>query len=39
MDESLEAQEFFLQDLTDFYLSVFPHPVFKQNMKIWLAEA
>ena len=39
MDESLEAQEFFLQDLTDFYLSVFPHLVFKQNMKIWLAEA
>lgn len=38
-DESQEAQEFFLQDLSDFYLSVFPYPVFKQNMKLWLAEA
>lgn len=38
-DKSQEAQEFYIQELSDFYLSVFPHPAFKQNMKLWLAEA
>ena len=31
-----EGDEAFLQDITDFYLSVFPRSVFDKNMKLWL---
>lgn len=35
-NEVPEGDEAFLQDLTDFYLSVFPRSVFDNNMKLWL---
>ena len=35
-NEVPEGDEAFLQDLTDFYLSVFPRSVFDNNIKLWL---